>query len=84
MLDLLVCLCAKSKLPPSGLTLQLVSQDSGKVLSYKPNQTIGALGGRKVNIVAKEGVQGKVKGKNSKKEKPFEVKLCSRHIGTSE
>ncbi|XP_005109505.2 flocculation protein FLO11 [Aplysia californica] len=74
MLDLLVCLAGKSKLSPSGLALQLVSEDTGKPMAYKPNQTIGSLGGRLVRLVSKDELSGKNKAKNTKKgQQPFEM-----------
>ncbi|XP_059171513.1 mucin-2-like isoform X2 [Physella acuta] len=73
MLDLLVCLAAKSRLNPSGLALQLVAEDTGKPLAYKANQTIGSLGGRVVRIVSKDDLAAKSKNKPSKQDKPFEM-----------
>lgn len=73
MLDLLVSLAAKSKLNPTGLALILVSEDTGKALSYKPNQIIGALGGRVVRIVNKDVVSARSTRRDSKHERPFEV-----------
>ncbi|XP_069110876.1 protein cordon-bleu-like isoform X3 [Argopecten irradians] len=43
MLDLLVNLAASSRLNPSGHTIVLLSEETGKPRDYKPNQTIGSL-----------------------------------------
>ncbi|XP_021374197.1 titin-like isoform X3 [Mizuhopecten yessoensis] len=43
MLDLLVNLAASSRLNPSGFTIVLLSEETGKAKDYKPNQTIGSL-----------------------------------------
>ncbi|CAL1540761.1 unnamed protein product [Lymnaea stagnalis] len=73
MLDLLVSVAGQCKLNPSGLTLQLLAEDTGKPLAYKPNQTIGALGGRMVRILTKDEISGKSKNRSSNQDKPFEV-----------
>ncbi|GFS12902.1 protein cordon-bleu [Elysia marginata] len=68
MLDLLVSLAGKCRVNPTGLILQLLDPDTGQPLSYKPNQTVGFLGGREVRLVPRES-----KSKNDRKqEKPFE------------
>ena len=73
MIDLLVTLAAKCRVNPTGLTLQLLDPDTGQPLTYKPNQTIGFLGGREVRLVPRES-----KSKNDRKNaKPFEVKYIS-------
>lgn len=77
MLDLLVSLAAKSRLSPTGLSLLLVSKESGKPASYTPNQTIGSLEGRIVHIVTKDVSSQKSVNRASKKEKPFEVTMIS-------
>nr|KAI8768536.1 serine-rich adhesin for platelets-like [Biomphalaria glabrata] len=71
MLDLLVCLAGKCKMSPTGLALQILSEENGQPLTYKPNQMVGSLGGRVVRIVSKEELSGK--SKNKKPEKQFEI-----------
>lgn len=53
MIDLLVHLAAKSKVSPSGHTLQILDEEKGKSLDYTPNQTIGSLGAITVYLVPK-------------------------------
>ena len=73
MMDLLVSLLAQCRLNPTGHSMQLVNDDiGGKVVTYKPNQLIGALPGRRVLIVPKEDRRGKEVAK--KDNKPFEVR----------
>ncbi|RUS87027.1 hypothetical protein EGW08_005180 [Elysia chlorotica] len=69
MIDLLVSLAGKCRVNPTGLLLQLLDPDTGQPLTYKPNQTIGFLGGREVRLVPRDS-----KSKNDRKqEKPFEM-----------
>ncbi|KAL8624091.1 hypothetical protein ACOMHN_036094 [Nucella lapillus] len=53
MLDLLVHLAARCKVSPSGHELQVRDEETGKVLEFKPNQTIGSLGATSVHLLAK-------------------------------
>lgn len=53
MIDLLVHLAGKSKVNPTGHTLLVLDEETGKPVDYKPNQTIGSLGTTTVHIVSK-------------------------------
>ncbi|GFO40833.1 protein cordon-bleu, partial [Plakobranchus ocellatus] len=74
MLDLLVSLAGKCRVNPTGLSLQLLDPDTRLPLTYKPNQTIGSLGGREVRLVPRDESSNKTKSKGDRKqEKPFEI-----------
>lgn len=80
MLDLLVHLAAKSKVSPSGHSLQVVDEETGKTVDFKPNQTIGSLGATTVYIVSKKKKPDWSKAaKASKAAKTFEVTGMMMH-----
>lgn len=57
MIDLLVMLCAKYHLNPSGHTIELVSTNKNHI-KFKPNALIGALEAEKV-LLKPKGVEDK-------------------------
>ncbi|KAK7154592.1 hypothetical protein R3I94_007805 [Phoxinus phoxinus] len=59
MMDLLVMLCAKYHLNPSGHTIELVTTNRNKV-KFKPNALIGALGAEKI-LLKPKGMEDKIK-----------------------
>nr|KAG5708324.1 hypothetical protein BaRGS_034355 [Batillaria attramentaria] len=74
MMDLLVHLAAKSKVNPTGHTLQVLDEETGKSLDYKPSQTVGSLGATTVHIVSKNKKPDWSKAvKANKAAKAFEI-----------
>ncbi|KAG1945059.1 cordon-bleu protein-like 1b isoform X2 [Pimephales promelas] len=59
MMDLLVMLCAKYHLNPSGHTIELVTANRNNV-KFKPNALIGALGAEKI-LLKPKGMEEKIK-----------------------
>ncbi|XP_077072498.1 cordon-bleu protein-like 1b isoform X3 [Siphateles boraxobius] len=59
MMDLLVMLCAKYHLNPSGHTIELVTTNRNNV-KFKPNALIGALGAEKI-LLKPKGLEDKIK-----------------------
>ncbi|XP_056092094.1 cordon-bleu protein-like 1b isoform X2 [Rhinichthys klamathensis goyatoka] len=59
MMDLLVMLCAKYHLNPSGHTIELVTTNRNNV-KFKPNALIGALGAEKI-LLKPKGMEDKIK-----------------------
>lgn len=59
MIDLLVMLCAKYHLNPSGHTIELVSTNKNQV-KFKPNALIGALEAEKI-LLRPKGMEDKNK-----------------------
>ena len=78
MLDLLVTLAAQCRVSPSGLALQLLSDDTGKPVNFKANQSIGALDGRTVVITPKDASKAAKQPKAGKQQQPFEVNEHAR------
>ncbi|XP_046336754.2 protein piccolo-like isoform X3 [Haliotis rufescens] len=77
MQDLRVLLAAKSKVSPTGYILSVFSDETGKPLDYKANQTIGSLEGRTVQLQSKskekEVEKRMMKKDSSKNLQPFET-----------
>ncbi|XP_046569841.1 LOW QUALITY PROTEIN: uncharacterized protein LOC124278149 [Haliotis rubra] len=77
MQDLRVLLAAKSKVSPTGYILSVYSDETGKPLDYKANQTIGSLEGRTVQLQSKhkekEVEKRMMKKDSSKNLQPFET-----------
>ena len=74
-MDLLVHLAARCKVSPSGHTLQVRDEETGKVIDFKASQTIGSLGSTQVYIVSKKQKPDwtKAASKAGKAAKAFEV-----------
>jgi hypothetical protein len=79
MMDLLVHLSAHCKVPPSGHSLQVVDEETGKPMDFKASQTIGSLGASVVYIVSKNKKPdwSKAASKAGKAVRAFEVRRTS-------
>ncbi|XP_055959147.1 cordon-bleu protein-like 1 isoform X2 [Patella vulgata] len=75
MMDLLIQLAAKNKVNPSGYTLVVISEETGRPIDYKANQTVGSIGSQTIRLVPKKGEADKISGKSmkGKSSQPFEM-----------
>ncbi|KAK6172113.1 hypothetical protein SNE40_018064 [Patella caerulea] len=75
MMDLLIQLAAKNKVNPSGYTLVVISEETGRSIDYKANQTVGSVGSQTIRLVPKKGEADKISGKSMKgnSTQPFEM-----------
>ena len=80
-MDLLVQVAGKHKMNPTGHTLSIVSEETGKMIDYRPNQAIGVLGVATVYLLPKMSKKDRKQAvQASRAKRPFEVGVNNSHF----